>query len=326
MSLANRIKTDARVTQKQIMKKAVNDVITTTNPDFTGNVLLAKTYFKNNGDPAIPDPTGWWQSEKLDGYRAVWDGTKFVSRTGKEFHSPQWFKDIMPPKVPLDGELWMGRQSFEKTGGIRHKKPRDDVWIQVQYHVFDMPTVNKPFEVRKDLIEVLTHHLLDLAHVVVQNKHPKIWTLLRANGNPDHWKPILPVAHKKVANKAQVIKDLNAMVRKGGEGLMLRKPGSLYEGKRSSTLLKVKKAFDTECKIIGYKPGSGKYSGKLGAFHCQLVSDPKIKFYLSGMTDAVRDSYKTTHPVGTIVTFTYNETSKSGVPRFPRYQRIRVLE
>jgi DNA ligase-1 len=324
MSLAKRIKKDPKVTTNLALKRAVNSVIQSAR-EFEGPVLLAKTYFKNNGD-IDQDPKGWWQSEKLDGYRAVWTGSKFVSRTGKEFNSPQWFKDIMPPKVALDGELWMGRQSFENTGGIRHKVPRDDVWIKVQYHVFDIPTITEAFEVRKDLIEVLTHHLVDTAHTLVQRNYPKVWELLKKAGNPDHWKPIMPVVHKKVSNKAQVLRDLDKIVAKGGEGLMLRKPGSMYEGKRSSTLLKVKKAFDTECTVVGYKPGAGKYTGKLGAFHCQLLSDHTIKFYLSGMTDKIRSNYKTSHPIGTILTFTYNETSKNGVPRFPRYQRIRTPE
>lgn len=36
---------------------------------------------------------------------------------------------------------------------------------------------------------------------------------------------------------------------------MLREAGSLYIGKRSSTLLKVKTFFDAEAKVIGYEAG-----------------------------------------------------------------------
>ena len=41
------------------------------------------------------------------------------------------------------------------------------------------------------------------------------------------------------------------------------------------------------------------------------------------MNDSVRDSYKETHPVGTIVTYNYNGFLDSGKPRFARYMRIR---
>ena len=40
-----------------------------------------------------------------------------------------------------------------------------------------------------------------------------------------------------------------------GIRLMLREPGSLYVGKRSMTLLKVKTFLDAEAKVVGYEPG-----------------------------------------------------------------------
>jgi DNA ligase-1 len=52
------------------------------------------------------------------------------------------------------------------------------------------------------------------------------------------------VGIKKCEGMAQ-LKQLLADVNKaGGEGIMLRKPGSLYEHKRSTTLLKVKTFYD----------------------------------------------------------------------------------
>ena len=44
------------------------------------------------------------------------------------------------------------------------------------------------------------------------------------------------------------------------------------------------------------------------------------------MNDAIRSSYKTTHPIGTIVTFEHKGFNKSGVPRHPNYVRIRHRE
>ena len=106
---------------------------------------------------------------------------------------------------------------------------------------------------------------------------------------------------------------------------MIRKPGSFYEKKRSSTLLKYKQIFDTEAVIVGYKPGTGKYTGKLGSFICRLIKGKNTKdtFRISGMTDLIRENYKTTHPLGTIVTIVYNDLTKKGIPRHPRYLRKR---
>ena len=52
------------------------------------------------------------------------------------------------------------------------------------------------------------------------------------------------------------------------------------------------------------------------------MKNSKIKFDVSGMNDEIRTSYKKTHPIGTIVTFTYMGESTSGTPRHPNYLRI----
>ena len=41
------------------------------------------------------------------------------------------------------------------------------------------------------------------------------------------------------------------------------------------------------------------------------------------MDDAVRENYKETHPVGTVITITHSGRTDSGKPRFARYMRIR---
>jgi DNA ligase-1 len=43
----------------------------------------------------------------------------------------------------------------------------------------------------------------------------------------------------------------NVLLKKG-EGMMLREPTSMYEGKRSDNLLKVKKFDDAEATVIGH--------------------------------------------------------------------------
>ena len=86
------------------------------------------------------DPTGWWMSEKLDGVRAYWSGSKFYSRQGNEFIAPAFFyKDL--PKEPLDGELWCGRGLFSQTLSIikKQKNKQNDDWKYVTYLVFDAP-------------------------------------------------------------------------------------------------------------------------------------------------------------------------------------------
>ena len=129
-----------------------------------------------------------------------------------------------------------------------------------------------------------------------------------------------------MTSEEDVYKLFDTLVSKGAEGVMLRSPGSPYDPKRSSHLLKVKPFFDAECKIIGYKEGSGKYLGKLGAFHCETIKAPNVKFHISGMNDNIRGDYLQSHPIGTIVTYTYVGITEAGIPRHPNYLRKRITE
>lgn len=56
----------------------------------------------------------------------------------------------------------------------------------------------------------------------------------------------------------------------GGEGVMLRKPDSKYEQRRSDKLLKVKKFEDAEATVTGVEKGKGRLAGLVGTYNCEL--------------------------------------------------------
>lgn len=289
----------------------------TGNIVFEGGVLLAKEFVSRDGLYAL-DPTGWWASEKYDGYRAIWNGQSFVSRNGTPFEVPVWFSALMPPSIALDGELWMGRGCFLSCGLFKKKNPISEEWVQSQviYTVFDLPSSRKPFEQRMaDLEKVVRSRCECMADVEVPGGIASVRC------------PIQMTPQTQLTSTDHLITMFEEVTNSEGEGIMIRKPGSYYEPKRSSTLLKLKVKHDTECVIVGYKPGTGKYDGMLGSFQCQLMDKQKRvtgkKFYVSGMNDLVRENYKTSHPKGTIITIQYNGLSLYGVPRHPRYLRKR---
>jgi DNA ligase 1 len=279
------------------------------NIEFKG-VLLAKDFSKVKHKKPI---TEYYASEKFDGYRAIWDGTKFMSRNGKTFTStPQWFLDAMPKNVLLDGELWTKRDDFNTCGIFRKKNVVAGEWEKhnVKYKIFDMPLNNKPFESR----------MTDLNKLIQKQS-----TLIKKYQTTIPYNPLSITKQIKIKNQAHLDELYQNITKAKGEGIMLREAGSYYEHKRSNTLLKIKPVYDDECIIIGYNPGTGKYQGKLGSFKCVLLKNKDVHFKLSGMDDAIRSNYKTTHPIGTVVTFQYNElNNKTGAPRFGRYQRIRT--
>jgi DNA ligase-1 len=101
----------------------------------------------------------------------------------------------------------------------------------------------------------------------------------------------------------------------GGEGLMLRQPGSGYEVGRSLTLLKVKTFRDDEARVVEYLAGAGRHKGRLGALLVELADGTRFAVG-TGFSDAERGSPPA---VGSLITFRYQELSEGGVPRFPSY-------
>ena len=305
---ARRKSTRSKSRRKSTTRRSKSPVVDSIGPIkpgkivFTGSPMLAKEYIDKNGVKSI-DPTGWWASEKFDGYRAIWNGNSFVSRNGKPYAVPKWFIALMPPGRSLDGEFWMGRGNFQNCGIFRKKVPNSQEWrdADVKYTVYDIPDLQLPFEDR----------MIELHNIV---KH-------QCKGNPKC--PLLYTTQTKVNSPEHLDAMFNRIIKQGGEGIMIRKPGSEYEQKRSSALLKYKQFGDTECEIIGYKPGTGKYQGMLGSFECKLLKGVDKPFYVSGMDDCIRKTYRKSHPIGTIITITFNELTNDGIPRFPRYLRKR---
>ncbi len=240
----------------------------------------------------VADLSDWWMSEKLDGVRAYWDGERFLSRQGNEFFAPEWFTERLP-KHPLDGELWGGRKNFQRTVSTVRRQDRSEAWREVRYLVFDLPALREPFETRyEELLRIV--RMLDQAHVEAH-------------------------LHTRCRNLDELRSELARVEALGGEGLMMRRPGSLYESGRSHTLLKVKNFHDAEARVVGHLPGAGKHKGRLGALDCVMPDGTRFSVG-TGLSD---DERKNPPPIGSIVTYRYQELSNDGVPRFPSYVGIR---
>jgi DNA ligase-1 len=234
------------------------------------------------------DLSGWWMSEKLDGVRAYWNGKEFISRLGNRFLAPDWFVEKFP-ETPLDGELWIDRKAFQRTVSIVRRQDRSDLWREVRFVVFDAPGSGGAFETR---MEYLTETLRAQPSEFVRVHEHALCT------GVDHLR-----------------EELRRIEALGGEGLMLRQPQSTYEVGRSWTLLKVKSFLDGEAVVVGHQAGAGRHKGRLGALLVQLADGTRFSVG-TGFSDAERGAPP---PVGSTITFRYQELSDMGVPRFPSY-------
>jgi DNA ligase 1 len=250
-------------------------------------VLLAKVY-----QPGT-DVELYLISEKFDGVRAVWDGSTFHTRTDHVIATPAWFtKDL--PKTPLDGELWLGHGKFEAlSGAVRKDVPTDEEWRGISYMVFELPNAKGTFAERaKAIISIVKQ------------------------ANIPHLKA---VKQFRVKDEVALYKLLNQVVAQGGEGLMLHRADAHYMTGRSDILLKLKLLYDAEATVIAYTAGQGKYKGKLGALEVETPEGVRFKLG-TGFTDAQRANPP---KIGSTVTYTYRDITKTGKPKFASFLRVR---
>ena len=324
---------------------------------------------------------GWFMSEKLDGSRAFWDGgvsrgrlapevpwantvkddrllkpviaTGLWSRSGKVIHAPDdWLNQL--PKCLLDGELYIARGCFQDLRRIvSEHKPSED-WIDVKFMVFDSPSV-PVFQAARE-VKIRSEYSFFVKAIGFNGPESSVkdpWTF-------EHTKLFLeaqcrksavahPVFHERLPLKYTdaldyVNEKLHIIVRKGGEGLMLRNPASRWVTQRSHNLLKVKPSNDAEGVVTGFTSGKktdrgSKLRGLIGA----LVLDYNGKrLELSGLTNDERQfskewqmNYAWDRPgedmpsdlsglhfkIGDTVSFKYRELSDDGIPKEARYWR-----
>lgn len=239
------------------------------------------------------DPAPYLVSEKYDGVRALWDGKALRSRAGNVFAAPAWFLDKLP-KQPLDGELWIARGQFEKlSGAVRKTTPVDEEWRQIKYMIFELPDAPGTFAERYEQIK----------RIVAAANFPQL----------------VAVEQFRLPDNAALRRKLAEVVGAGGEGLMLHRADALYVTGRNDALLKLKPLDDAEATVIGYVPGKGKYTGKMGALRVEMADGKHFQIG-TGFTDAVRANPPA---IGAVITFTYRGLTKNGLPRFASYLRIR---
>jgi len=235
---------------------------------------------------------GWLVSEKLDGVRGYWDGETLRSKNGLPFHPPAEFLKNFPD-FALEGEIWGGRGTFERTAGAVKRQEPHNGWLELKFAVFDVPEAGGPFVLRiQKAVDWFAAHPADYAFVIPQ---------------------------KPVQDKDELQEELLRVEKLGGEGLIVRNPDAFYITGRSSDILKVKSYRDTEATVVAHLPGKGRNSGRLGALLVELPDGTRCRIG-TGFTDEQRTNPP---PIGATITFKHHGFYRSGLPKFPVFLRIR---
>ncbi len=249
-------------------------------------LMLAQVYSEN------VEVAGWLMSEKLDGVRGYWDGKRLLSKNGLPLYPSTEFTHNFPP-FAIEGELWGGRGTFERTMSIVKKQHPHDGWRKLKFAIFDVPDAAGGFTNRiQKAKDWFADHPAQFAFVIPQ---------------------------ETIADKEQLQNELQRVETLGGEGLIVRSPDALYTKGRSRDIVKVKSYLDTEAVVVAHIEGKGRNQGRLGSLLVELPNSIRFKIG-TGFSDAERLSPP---QVGSTVTFKYYGVYKSGIPKFPSFLRIR---
>jgi DNA ligase 1 len=252
-------------------------------------------------------------STKYDGVRLlafVREGsTELVLRSGKQIFIESLVNAFsFHTDGVYDGELVAGDGKLKERTGITG-------------------SVNKCLKGTMDDIDNYSFMVFDyVTHDDWQDQESK-WTYENRynmiKGMPTNSK--VKVADQVVLHNKDIVESLYAeRIRNGYEGLILRYPEDPYVWDRSNLLIK-KKAITTgvvEC--VGYKEGTGKYTGMIGSLLCKGVVEGKevVVNIGSGMSDYDRE--KVGYYEGKKIEVLYNSIVSDGkgfslfLPRFKR--------
>lgn len=231
--------------------------------------MLAKKF--EDAYDKIPNNAKLYITEKLDGNRCIayHDGIEwnFVSRNGK----PMYVKFDMssfPQNFVFDGEVMTRKQTilsvsrtigtsceqeikdsstkdFSEASGIinRHSYDKDLV-----YNIFDIIDTFSTYEQRRAILNELKQN------TQITDTNVRIL-------------PVIDVINKRTLEDAAPYY-LNKITSQGGEGIMLNIANAKYQHKRTADLLKFKKMYTIDLRVVGLKIGTGKYEGMIGALQC----------------------------------------------------------
>lgn len=268
----------------------------------------------------VPEGKEFWLTQKLNGVRATFYRGELIARSGQPFDGLDHIVKILNVvsengAIVLDGELTLNNngglsdnEAFRKATGILNAEGNDK--SEICYTVFDAVSIEdfesenpkEDYASRRDRLDGINNRLsCDCVRILPALYHGK--------------------------DQKMIWKLLDRMVREDKEGLMLN-TNCVYRRTRHKGILKVKQFYTMDLPIVGFEEGTGRLTGKLGAFVLEYKGNA-VKVG-SGFSDEQRARYwhRRDDLVGTLCEVKYKEISydkKTGLQslQFPVFIRLR---
>lgn len=269
------VKLLAKTLRLGVTGKSVNKVI----PDLIPEWEVQQAYPIDKYP--IEDGTEFWLTQKLNGVRATLYRGELIARSGQPYTGVSHILDAVgdwtkSAGVVLDGELTLkdhdgisDNEAFRIATGILNSDDEDK--SRICYTIFDIIPV-EDFESSAPRITYSNRRaVLDRYRDALETEHTHV----------------LPVLyHGREQNKIWTL--LEQMIAEDKEGLMLNTDVP-YHRKRHRGILKVKQFYSMDLPILRCEEGSGRLSGKLGAFVLDFHGN-EVKVG-TGLTDEQRNVY-----------------------------------
>ena len=195
----------------------------------------------------------WTMEPKFNGVRGLafvdYDAqtVKFVTRNGKEVFNTEivaaeLLKLHHSGMFVFDGELLA--DNWNDTISILHRRTEHPKRASLRFYAFDVVAGGNWYARQTP---PLRDRRATLADLITRNGN-----VVRAK-----WTPLM--------TKDALRDGLNAYVKAGYEGAVIKDPNAPYEWGRSDRWLKIKPFYEHTFKIIGFEEGEGRNKGRLGA-------------------------------------------------------------
>ena len=272
--------------------------------------MLAHNYEKHGHKislPAIAQP-------KLDGVRCLAQvlpngQVSLVSRNNKPFPEMPGIRAAiqavgLPEGIILDGELYsttLGStpaENFQKVVGLTRRaklKPQDELdSLQVSLNIFDLIDKND-------------------ASLPFVNR----WKLANSYAKKDPTDRLTIVPNYLVRSKKDIEDLLAKNLADGFEGVMIRDPKSIYQGRRSYFLQKYKQFNDEEFEVIGFEEGQGNDAGTV-IWVCKTTAGNTFAVRPTGTRADRQTLFQNGKDyIGEMLSVKFQDYTVSGIPRFP---------
>lgn len=229
----------------------------------------------------VAEGTKFWLTQKLNGVRATFYNGKLIARSGVPYKG---LDDLISEieRLPLDAYVLDGELILKDKGSLS-----DNEAFRVATGILNSDDVNKT-AICYTVFDIIPQEDFDSDNPKIPySERRKMLDIFSKFVSDDGTLRVLPVLYQG-DDQLVIDKLLGQMVAEDKEGLMLNTDVP-YKRTRHKGILKIKRFYTMDLKIIGYEEGTGRLEGTLGALVLEYKGNT-VKVG-SGFTDEQRTEF-----------------------------------